>query len=666
MHRYSIGIDTGGTYTDAAIIDAGAHQVVASAKALTTKGDLSAGVIEALTAVLKSNQVQVSGPDISLVSLSTTLATNAIVEGHGSEIAMIFIGFDAQMIERANVRGAVPSARILQIPGGHNHAGDEVAPLDREKIESFVRLHAHEVDAFAVAAQYSVRNPSHEHAARDIVRALTSCAVTLSSEIAQDLDAPRRALTAALNARIIGRIGALIAAVRNAMTQLRIVAPLMIVKGDGALASAEVIAERPIETILSGPAASVIGAKFLSNRRNFVMSDIGGTTTDVAILENGWPKLNRAGAVVGGRRTMVRAIDMRTFGLGGDTQADIDDQGRVDLGTNRIVPLALLGQRDPRVLDMLRAQLNERDHVPHAGRFALKPFGEIAPPKMGALSAREAEVYASIGDKPVALRDIIFSPAAHRALNRLAALGLVQIAGFTPSDAAHVLRLQSQWSREAALLGAALLLRWRRMTAVNETDEAPMLALAQDIVDAVVAKTGRVLIETLSARELALDDPFVQAVVSGSHRFANLKVSIAPAFPVVAVGGPAPVYYPEVGKRLHCEIVLPDHGDVANAVGAGVGVVRARIMLELTMPGPGIWRVHHDDKPATFAEPTEALDYAIDLATDLARSGARHSGAADPELDVHVDRVDIPGMDGDKGLIAATVFVESWGDPLTA
>ncbi len=664
MHRYSIGIDTGGTYTDAAIIDATAHHVVASAKALTTKGDLSLGVVEALTAVLKRNEIHIAGPDISLVSLSTTLATNAIIEGHGSEIAMIFIGFDAQMIERSTVRSAVPSARILQMPGGHNHAGDEVVPLDRAAIESFARQHAGEVDAFAIAAQYSVRNPAHEHAARDIIRTLTPCAVTLSSEIAQDLDAPRRALTAALNARIIGRIGALIAAVRHAMAQLGIAAPLMIVKGDGALASADVIAERPIETILSGPAASVIGAKFLSNRRSFVMSDIGGTTTDVAILENGWPKLNRAGAVVGGRRTMVRAIDMRTFGLGGDTQADIDDQGHVALGTNRIVPLALLGARNPSTIGTLRALMNERDHVPYAGRFALKPFGEVAPPKVGALSAREAEVYASIGDKPMALRDIIFSPAAHRALNRLAALGLVQIAGFTPSDAAHILRLQSQWSREAALLGAALLLRWRRMTPVTETDEAPMLALAQDVVDAVVAKTGRVLIETLSERPIAPDDPFVEAVVSGRHRFANLKVAVSPAFPVVAVGGPAPVYYPDVGKRLGGEIVLPDHGDVANAVGAGVGVVRARIMLELTMPGPGIWRVHHDDKPATFVDPTEALDYAMDYARDLARSGARDSGAADPDLDVHVDRVDIPGREGEKGLISATVIVESWGEPV--
>src|SRR5690606_25588793 len=123
-------------------------------------------------------------------------------------------------------------------------------------------------------------------------------------------DAPRRALTAALNARLIARISLLIAGVGEAMGRLGLAAPLMIVRGDGTLALADVVALRPIETVLSGPAASLVGAAALSGMSNFILSDMGGTTSDLAVLKGGRPRVAEEGAEVGGWRTMVRAIDV--------------------------------------------------------------------------------------------------------------------------------------------------------------------------------------------------------------------------------------------------------------------------------------------------------------------------------------------------------------------
>jgi N-methylhydantoinase A/oxoprolinase/acetone carboxylase beta subunit len=658
MRRFSIGIDTGGTYTDAAIIDIASHAIKAKAKALTTKGDLTIGVVEALDTILSG----ITRSDIALVSLSTTLATNAIVEGHGSPIAVIFIGFDEAMIERSGIRAALPGVKTLLCAGGHDHAGEAKAPLDEAAIESFAATLGASVEAFAVAAHYSVRNPVHEFRARDIIERVTARSVTLSCELAHDLDAPRRALTAALNARIIAPIGRLISAVGAAMERLGLAVPLMIVKGDGAVATAAAVARRPIETILSGPAASVIGAKFLSGQQDFIMADIGGTTTDIAIVENGWPKLNRRGAMIGTRRTMVRAIDIDTCALGSDTEVDLAVDGTIRLGSRKLVPLSLVATRHPAILDVLEGMLADSGQVAYPGQFALRPFGaDGALADEVTLPARESGLLRRIADQPVPLRDLIFSPADWRALNRLVGLGRLHLAGFTPSDAAHLLHLQAQWSRPAAKLGAALLLRWRRMQ--SALDEAACSSLARAVVDAVATKTSRIILHKLAQTPLDSDDPLVAAVAEGRGRLGRLAVELRPLLPIIAVGGPAPVVYPEVGRRLGCTTTLLDHGDVANAVGAGIGMVRSRVMIEITAPEPGLFRIHDAGTPTTVASPAEALQRAERTAREQARAEALALGASDVTIDVHIDRVDLPGMKDDLGLIAATVIAEGWGIP---
>ena len=183
MKHYTAGIDTGGTYTDAVVIDAQSHQVVASAKALTTKGDLAIGVSEALGKVLTACGESFDRSAISRVSLSTTLATNALVEGHGSAVAALLIGFDDGMTERTRIARAVPSARILRIDGGHIYTGQEQAPLDEEAITNALNELGDSVDAYAVAAHYSVRNPAHERRAQALVGQITGCPVTASCDL---------------------------------------------------------------------------------------------------------------------------------------------------------------------------------------------------------------------------------------------------------------------------------------------------------------------------------------------------------------------------------------------------------------------------------------------------------------------------------------------------
>ena len=261
-----IGLDTGGTYTDAALFDVNRGIVRATGKALTTREDLSIGLDGAIAKVLAAYAG--TPDDITLISLSTTLATNAIVEGVGGRIGLFMIGFDDAALERAGLARALGQDPVHFIAGGHKPDGIFQEPLDVAALDTAAKALKSEVSAFAVAGHFATRNPLHETEARDILRKTTGLPVTCSHELSSSLGGPRRALTAVLNARLINLLEQLITATQSIMVQYGLTCPLMVVKGDGSLLEADFARSRPVETILSGPAASLSGAAFLAGTKN--------------------------------------------------------------------------------------------------------------------------------------------------------------------------------------------------------------------------------------------------------------------------------------------------------------------------------------------------------------------------------------------------------------
>jgi N-methylhydantoinase A/oxoprolinase/acetone carboxylase beta subunit len=496
--------------------------------------------------------------------------------------------------------------------------------------------------------------------ARALIVNATAKPVTLSCELSSSLDAPRRALTATLNARLIARVSGLIDAVGRAMAQLGIVCPLMIVKGDGSLALAHSVASRPIETVLSGPAASLVGAQWLSGLQSFIMSDMGGTTTDLGVLMQGRPRVNEEGAEVGGWRTMVRAIDVRTIGLGGDSEVALGAAGKLTINPQRIVPVSLLGHRYPQVLAMLEADLADVDGggALH-GRFVLLPFGARAGNSTTELPAREAEVLCQVSEAPQPLRRLATSLQAQRAITALQKKGLVQVGGFTPSDAAHVLGLQDNWSHAAAVLAAQLGCRLREMKL--PTPERTR-AYAQLVWSETVRLTAKAILDTACGFTLP-EDRLVQAVCSGEDAVGLTHVSMRPGVPVVAVGGPVKVYYGEVGKRLGCEMVFPDFCDVANAVGAATGVVAQTVRVEVHGDGSGVFRLHSTVGSQQFSDAASALEAATALASESALDAVRAMGAAHPQVQIEVSKTFFPNAVDDRGLMEAVVLAQGMGRP---
>src|ERR1700723_1266136 len=357
-----LGLDTGGTFTDAVLL-AGGRRVIASAKARTTPWNLAIGIGKALRAVLDRLPVGADRGNVSLVSVSTTLATNAVVENRFSPVCTLLIGFDDAMAERSGLQRPGSGGLVVRIQGGHGAPGEEASALDEAAVTRAVAAHEARVEAFAVAANFSVRNPAHELRARKLIRGLTAKPVTCAHELSSKLDAPRRALTAALNARLTPQIRHLIEALSQVLAAESIDAPLMIVKGDGSLMRADVALEYPVETVLSGPAASVVGAGFLTGQSDFVVSDMGGTTTDIAVVSGGRPVIRAEGALVGGWRTMVQAVDVRTIGFGGDSEVGFGRQAKLKVGPRKAMPLCLLAHTFPETLEDLRA-LAELTYLP--------------------------------------------------------------------------------------------------------------------------------------------------------------------------------------------------------------------------------------------------------------------------------------------------------------
>ena len=628
-----LGFDTGGTYTDAVLFDPARGAVVATAKALTTKHDLAIGLRGAMDAVLR----QLSVDDIGFVSLSTTLATNAIVEGQGSPICLLLLGYEPSALDRAGLRRALGHDPVCFIAGGHSATGDEQAPLDLPALEAAVRAHAPNVAAFAVSGFFSVRNPAHELAARELIAGLTGKPVSCGHELTSKLDAPRRALTTALNARLIPQLQQLIRAVEALMAEKGVRAPLMVVKGDGSLVAAEFALARPVETILSGPAASVVGARHLAGEENVVVADMGGTTTDIALLSGGLPVLDREGAFVAGWRTMVEAIAVHTYGLGGDSEVHRDGAATIQVGPRRLVPLSLLCHQYPAMLEVLRGQREADRLEPGAGRFALR--NRSLDTSAASLPPAQTRVWDALADGPVPLTNLAGGYAAAKAMERLVDRGLVVISGFTPSDAAHVLAWHREWSEEAARLGAELWIRDDEAAARRADPDTA--TFARRVMEATILQSGRAIVDAALASAgdigLATGGPLGRQLVDRALTHAGgadplLRINMRLDRPLVAIGAPVGSYYPEIARRLGTRLVIPPHAGVCNAVGAVAGGVVQSVSALIAAPSEGLFRVHLPLGNADFTDLEPAAAHALAQASALATSKARAAGAADIEL----------------------------------
>ncbi|MER8427910.1 hydantoinase/oxoprolinase family protein [Mesorhizobium sp. M1403] len=668
-----LGIDTGGTYTDAVLwseTEGPQHgpnegKVVAKAKALTTRHDLAVGISGAVDAVLRKGDADTAA--IKLVSMSTTLATNALVEGQGGRVALVMIGFSEADLARDGLKAALGTDPVVFCRGGHDVHGNTVG-LDLSPLEAMLPELGASVSGFAVCAYFATRNPAHEVAALKLIRDRSGLPVTASHELSTKLGGPRRALTTLLNARLISMIDRLLAATEGFLNRRHITAPLMVVRGDGALVSAAFARQRPIETILSGPAASLVGARHMTGLDDAVVSDIGGTTTDVAVLDNGRPRLDLEGATVGGFRTMVEAVAMHTYGLGGDSEVALEDGAlnpKILLGPRRLVPLALAGMAHG---EAVTAELERQLRAPNPGRmdgrFAVRTG---IPDRLAAgLTTPEARLYESISAVAVALDKLLTSNAQSATLDRLVSRGLVHVAGFTPSDAAHVLGKQANWDRNAARLGAELFARKRdgRGQPIAPSPEA----ISERVLLTLTRWSAEYILGTAFAEDgldgaATVAHALVQRAVDAHPGIARLSVALDR--PVIGLGASAPLHYAGLPLLIGNSCVVPEDTDVANALRAVVGQVRVSAEGQVSQPKEGLFRLASGGKVRDFLDEATAIAAADAEVRATVAQMAREAGTDNAEIEVStVFRVST--VEGQRMFIEAHMVAVASGSPRIA
>lgn len=629
-----LGIDTGGTFTDGVLLDYSTKDVLATTKALTTRHDLAVGILNAIDAL------PIPDPGaIRLVSISTTLATNAIAEGKGKRVALFLIGYDADLVREFRFGRRFATPRYFFFRGGHNVYGQEKEPLDLDAIRERAGEVQGEVDAFAVSAFFSPLDPAHEERAFGAIAGVTDRPVVLGHTLSTKLNSIERATTASLNASLVTVLRDFIASVRSAMEARGIRAPLMIVRGDGTLMSADVADRHAVETIHSGPAASAIGGRFLSGRDPALVIDIGGTTTDIAVVNGGQVTVNENGTTVGGYRTAVKAADIRSFGLGGDSWITLDKEGQVRVGPARVVPLAHLAAQHPQVRDELAALPRKRQNESLLDELEYWFLQREDGLDLSDRKVRELVELLRDGPQPVPviLKALGLQHPLQFAGHHLIERDIIGRAALTPTDLLHVQGTHTAWDAGSATSAAEVFGRMCRRSPLELC-----ACVFEQMTDVILAE----VVQFLCGRALADRNLYNQRLDMGRWFFDNsfypshpyLRTSIQLQIPIIGIGAPAGIFLPPVANALGSELVLPAHYAVANAVGAVAGSVvttrEALVFPRIRNLMPVGYVVQVGEARRDFARLAEAMDFARAEAIRQAEAEASTAGAVSPQARV--------------------------------
>lgn len=482
---YIVGVDAGGTYTDAVILDSRNGSIVGFAKSPTTHYAPGVGIAASVGQALQIARIDPAR--VRSCALSTTLATNALLEGKGVDVGLIIIGFNKMM--------HLPAAAARYVPGGHNQNGTEVEPLGIPFLIDHLKELYGKVDAFAVCSLNGYVNPTHELVAAQAIGLTCNVPVFCSHEASMHAGMQERATTALLNAQLLPVMQDFLAGVRAALNELGIHGEIFVVRGDASSMPMQEAERHASATVASGPAATACFGAYSAKQygaeknnaaepknvsstdlrgtlahktdlQDALVVDVGGTTTDMTLIRNGEPVLDGNGMVIGAWETHVDAVEMFTVAVGGDSLISVSaaGDGTIQLGPSRALPLSMAEARGctlPPLQEWLGAEHNGRciclaqtaqntagseNDVNRANKVddtATKNLNPNDP--RAALARHSAALLAYLrehGSAPLAtiMHDLHLSErSAEEAAHRLARRQSIMVCGFTPTDALHVL-----------------------------------------------------------------------------------------------------------------------------------------------------------------------------------------------------------------------------------
>lgn len=642
-----IGIDTGGTYTDAVVYDMETKKVLCSGKSLTTKSKLEIGIANALDAM---NPEYVKQAEV--LALSTTLATNACVEDKGSRAKLLIIGADATMMERLvdvyasygfhdMSQVSVIDARVEKI------YSDPMDP-DWEALKERIPEEFAECKAVGLVQMFPNSNGGRfEKDGKKVFEQELGIPVTTAFDMFDEVDVLKRGAGTLLNARLIPLIAEFLQAVKNVMKDRNMDMPIVIVRSDGSLMSELLAKECPVETLLSGPAASVIGGSVMAKEDDAIIVDMGGTTTDVALIREKHPVTAKKGIHIGKWKTMVKGLYVDTFGLGGDSAVRFKNE-RLFVDTRRVVPISLLAKEHPEVVQKLvHLSTLHRAHTRMLYEFYVLQK-EID--GMIGYTAEEHRICAALKAGPLMpeeLAKVLGTDMYTLHTERLEDEGIVMKSGLTPTDMMVVKGDFTIYDPAAALAAIECLAE----NVVETPEEIP-----DKVYDLVVKKMYcnivRILLQQKYPRHDEVTcDKKIEQFIEWSYADAKNKdknpwmsTAITTDLPIVGVGAPIHVFLPRVAELLGTRAIIRENAAVANALGAIasqiVTKVSARVKAEYEGTQLKGFSVYDDGKRLMFEEYPAAEEFAIEMTKRMVWEKAQKQGASgNPQIKVNVEKV---------------------------
>lgn len=636
--KIGIGIDTGGTCTDGVVYQFEERRVLAHGKTSTTKEDLSIGIGKVLDTLPKELVDQAE-----VIALSTTLATNACVENKGGRAKLVLFGIEPSTVLRVGEEYGLPmDDSLVFVACKTKPNGEVVAEPDWGDFRARLHERFDSCEALGIVEMFARRSGAQlEKRARDIIAAELDIPVVCGHELFSENNMVKRGASALLNARLIPVVKEFLGAVRKALDERSIKAPFVIVRSDGSLMTEAFTRNRPVETLLCGPVASLMGAVELTDEQNAMVVDIGGTTTDIAFVKDGIPERAERGVRIGKWDTFVKGLFVDTFGLGGDSGVKVTGELTVELEAEKVVPLCMAASRYPSLLRHLQREDQRGYRVSNQQHQIFLAVKDI---RANPGYTREEQAMAALFTEPLSLeqaggRKGDYILVSH--LERLIREGVLVRCGVTPTDVMHVKGDFTMYDAEAARYGLNVMARTLHRT-VEETCDL----IYDEVKRKLYFNLVRILVEDAypemraagigAQMERLISDAYRRA--SRGERDGFLHVGFTAQTALVSVGAPTRLFLEDVGRLLGARVVTSQYAPVANALGAVVGNVRAGVEAEVVyeqeddtyiVVGGGERHVYEDLDAAKRA--------AEALAVRLSRLGAVERGADEATLQVDVD-----------------------------
>ena len=635
--KLGIGIDTGGTYTDAVIYDFEKEKIMGSAKALTTRENLVTGILGALDALPQELVRQAD-----MISLSTTLATNACVEDKSGRAKLIFFGGDREIINKCGEQYGLPPADEICIfnekvsgEGTETLAKSAKKQFAEPDWEAFGRQLGEEfslLDGVGIIEVNSRQDGAAiEKKAKKIFEEKYDVPVVCGHELFSELNSLQRGASTLLNAGLFPVIREFLDAVKKALAARKIQASvLVIVRSDGSLMSEEFAALHPVETLLCGPAASAVGCARLTDNPNSIMVDMGGTTTDIALLKDGVPVQVTEGVSIGRWKTFVNGLYIKTLGLGGDSAVHYKEKSLI-LEEYRVIPLCVAAQKYPSVVENLK-KIVPRKHT----RYLYEHYLLIKDISESSLYTDKEKAFCNAlrkGPLPVmeaakAIGEEIYTLNVDRLLKD----GIVSLCGLTPTDMMHIKGDFQSYDREASLLGAKFAACNLEVTVSELCD-----MVYEEIKRRMYVNIVKALLENQYPHYMKNGvSPEVEQFIcengaAAGEKSGMLSLMLQTDFSLVGVGGPIGIFLEDVAKRLGTHAVIPENYQVANALGAIMGSINAsasvEIRQEMKAEGDGRFLIPGSEGERSFETLEEAKEFAVGEAEKRARLEAEKRGA---------------------------------------